>query len=55
MLAHSLGKDLGLGPSGPSVLPTAISTEKRKISSQFMQNKFQSWLCSWSVDATMVS
>lgn len=55
MPVYSLGKGLGLGPTGPSVLPAAISTERSKISSQFMQNKFQSWLCSWSVDVTMVS
>lgn len=55
MPVYSLGKGLGLGTTGPSVLPAAISTERSKISNQFMQNKYQSWLSSWSVDTTMVS
>lgn len=36
---YSLGKGLGLGPIGPSVIPAAISTESSKIFSQFNEEQ----------------
>lgn len=53
MPVYSLGKGLGLGPTGPSNLPAAISTERRKISNQFMQTNFSpdyvadQWMSQW--------